>query len=146
MKRNLTISVVVLLFVGLGFYSFASKGSSNIAGSPGAKLLSQNWTWLSTTYSGDKVIVAPVPIKFVITFTNEGTFSSTTDCNNLSGNYKVHGSNIIFSEMISTQMYCEGSVEADYVKSLSESETFEISESGELTIKLRMDEGLARFR
>ena len=43
-------------------------------------------------------------------------------------------------------MYCEGSVEADYVKSLSESETFEFSESGVLTIKLRTDEGLARFR
>ena len=145
MKKKLALVVIVLLIIGLGFYTFVSKETSDNAENPGARLTTQNWTWLSTTYSGNNVIAPKVPSRFVMTFTKAGTFTSTTDCNNLSGNYGVKGNRISFFEMFSTQMYCEGSIEVDFVKTLSDSKDFKFSDKGVLTINLKSDEGIALF-
>ena len=44
----------------------------------------------------------------------------TTDCNNFSGSYKVDGNQLTFGEFAATMMYCEGSQESDFLKSLGE--------------------------
>jgi len=45
---------------------------------------------------------------FVLSFTQDGHFSATTDCNNLLGNYKIdEGKTIEFSQIASTKKACQ---------------------------------------
>lgn len=74
--------------------------------------------------------------KFVLNFNTDGSFSSTTDCNGLGGNYMVSGMNrVSLFDMVSTEMYCEGSMEAEYTAMLSKVSSYAmLDDSLELTV------------
>ena len=74
--------------------------------------------------------------KFVLKFNTDGSFSSTTDCNGLGGNYMVSGMNkVSLFDMVSTEMYCEGSMESDYTSMLSKVSSYSmLDDSLELTV------------
>lgn len=72
--------------------------------------------------------------RFVLTFKDDNSFSASTDCNGVGGEYLSVGTRIAFDKMMSTLMYCEGSQEAEFTKILSEAKTYLITPDGELII------------
>jgi len=106
----------------------------------------KNWIWVNTTYSDDKGVTPKVPGKFTLTLKTDKTFYATTDCNGVGGEYTVKGNQISFTKMMSTQMFCEGSQEADFSKVLGEVQNFLFTSKGELVLGLKMDSGSVFFR
>jgi heat shock protein HslJ len=106
----------------------------------------QKWTWVSTTYSDGGKVQPKNPSAFVLVFKDSKTFSATTDCNGVSGGYSLAGNKISFSNMISTLMYCDGSQETDFQKTLSAIDSYHFGPSGELIFDLKMDSGTAVFK
>jgi heat shock protein HslJ len=109
------------------------------------KLDMNKWNWISTT---DKAGTNTAPKKagvFTLTFKKDGSFSASTDCNGIGGNYVANGSKITLSKMLSTLMYCEGSQEDQYRKMLESVTSFEFTSKGELVFVLK-DGGKAVFR
>ncbi|MES2213712.1 MAG: META domain-containing protein [Patescibacteria group bacterium] len=106
----------------------------------------QPWTWIRTVYSNDTTLVARDPSKFKITFEKNKKFSIMTDCNTGGGTYTVSGNKIVFTEMVSTLMYCEGSQEQDFVKMLNQVQSYHFTTKGELVFDLKADSGSMIFR
>ncbi len=108
----------------------------------------KSWRWISVNYNGGKVVKPRQSQAFNIGFKNDGTFSATTDCNQLAGKYvadKGKGA-IKFSDMISTKMFCEGSQEGEFQKVLEQSAVYSFSSKGELILDLKFDSGSAVFK
>jgi heat shock protein HslJ len=110
------------------------------------KLDMQKWTWISTVYNNDMTSIPKKEKAFTITFKDDGTFSATTDCNGVGGNYTVKGNQISFGEMMSTLMYCEGSQESEFTKMLGEVQGYHFTSKGELVLDLKFDSGSFIFR
>ena len=104
------------------------------------------WDWIKTTYKNSAEIKPNVGKSFTLTFKNDKTFSATTDCNNVGGEYIVNGNKITFDKIMTTLMYCDGSQENDFIKSLNETQSYTFTSKGELIFKLKTDDGLAVFR
>jgi heat shock protein HslJ len=104
------------------------------------------WRWVRTTYNNDTEVLPHTENKFTLTFKNDKTFSATTDCNGMGGEYTVAGNKITFGKMMSTLMYCEGSQESDFAKMLTETQTFLFTGKGELVLGLKNDGGSMVFR
>lgn len=103
------------------------------------------WNWVRTTYNNDTT-VTPKTNKFALTFKADKTFSATTDCNGVGGEYSVNGNKITFTRGPSTLMFCEVSQEQDYAKMLSQVESYMFTSNGELVLNLKMDSGSMIFR
>jgi heat shock protein HslJ len=122
------------------------KGFEGEANPTTMKLNMKTWQWISTTYSdGTKILPKDIQ-KFKLTFKNDGTFSSSTDCNGVGGNYAVKGMQITFSQMMGTMMYCDGSQEADFTKILTQAQSYSFTAKGELVFSLKANSGSAIFR
>lgn len=108
------------------------------------------WKWINTTYNDGRVITPRVENKFILTFkpteSIASTFSASTDCNGVGGEYHTNGATIVFDKMMSTQMYCEGSQEADFTKGITEVQSYHFTSKGELVFDLKFDSGTMLFR
>lgn len=105
----------------------------------------KTWNWVNTIYSNDTT-VTPKTNKFALTLKANKTFSATTDCNGVGGEYTLNGNKITFTKMMSTKMYCEGSQEEDYSKMLSLVQSYMFTSKGELVLILKLDTGSMIFR
>lgn len=104
-----------------------------------------NWRWEYTETMDKGPLLKPSnPGAFILSFDSAGRIGSQTDCNVLGGEYKVSGDSIIFSEMISTMMFCEDSDEATYSQQLSQVESF-TQEDDSLKLNLRNGAGTMVF-
>ena len=83
--------------------------------------------------------------RFALTFKSDKTFSATTDCNGVGGEYSLSGNKITFSNMISTMMYCDGSQEQDFVTMLNQVQSYMFTSKGELVLGLKLDSGSVVF-
>lgn len=111
----------------------------NIGGLTDAdKLAGSVWVWQATTI-GDAVTEPRQADVFTLSFDREsGRVSGTTDCNGLGGSYAVGADNALaFTEFVSTQMYCEGSQEAEFAAALMQAERFFFAGSGALVLELK---------
>lgn len=106
----------------------------------------KKWVWIKTLMNDGKVTTPKKSDIFTLTLKTDGSFSATTDCNGVGGNYKVTGKNIEFSKMISTLMYCDGSQEQDFTKSLGEVQSYMFTSKGELVFMLKVDSGTMVFK
>jgi heat shock protein HslJ len=106
----------------------------------------KTWNWIKTIYNDDTTIIPKISNRFTITFKKDGTFSARTDCNGIGGNYSINENKITFGQMISTQMYCEGSQENDFRKSLTETSSYMFTSKGELVLLLKYDSGSVIFK
>lgn len=106
----------------------------------------KTWIWISTSYNDGTKIVPKNPGKFTITFRPDKTFSVTTDCNQVGGNYRVNKTSLSFSNMFSTEMYCPDSEESDFIKMLGEANNYLFTSRGEFVIDLKFDSGSMIFR
>ncbi len=102
------------------------------------------WNWISTTVAGVKTTPKKVNT-FTLSFKTDGTFSATTDCNGVGGQYKATGNKIAFSNMLSTLMFCEGSQENEYRTIFENASSFVFTSRGELIFTLK-NGGTAVFR
>lgn len=102
-----------------------------------------DWEWKKTTYSNGEE-VTPGNDEFILTLNEDGSMSATTDCNNVSGNFEVDNSKIEFPSPAITKMYCEDSLEDEFLRILNDSETY-LFEDGQLVITIKYDSGSAFF-
>lgn len=109
-------------------------------------LTMKTWVWVSAQYADGRITTPKASKKFTITFDAKGNFSAATDCNGIGGRYVVAGQKIVFSEMISTQMYCEGSQETEFASLLSDAETYSFTSRGELILNLKSTKDKAVFQ
>ncbi len=108
-------------------------------------LTQKSWNWVSTLYNDDTKIYPRSP-KFTLTFKAPNTFSATTDCNAVGGQYVVKDKTIAFTNIFSTKMFCEGSQENDFIKALGQVQGFHFTSKGELVLDLAYDSGSMIFR
>lgn len=101
----------------------------------------KTWNWVNTVYNDGKLIKPLSDNRFTITFKSDKTFSATTDCNTVGGEYSVNKNQISFSRMVSTLMYCENSQENDFTKMLENVTSYFFTSKGELIIELKYDSG-----
>jgi heat shock protein HslJ len=110
------------------------------------KLDMQTWHWINTMYSDGTVITPRTPNKFALTFKAPNTFSASTDCNGVGGEYVLSGTNISFNKMMSTMMFCEGSQEGEFSKEIAAVQSYHFTSKGELIFDLKMDSGSMIFK
>ena len=108
-------------------------------------LVGKTWNWIHTTYNNDTT-VKPKANKFTLTLKTNKTFSASTDCNGVGGEYTLDGNKVTFVRMMSTMMYCEGSQESDYSKMLSQVQSYMFDSKGELVLSLNYDSGSMIFK
>lgn len=108
-------------------------------------LTMKQWKWVQAIYSDGKVIT-PKKDLFTLTLKNDGTFSATTDCNGVGGNYIATKSSITFDKMVSTMMFCDGSQEADFTKLLTQTDMYLFTSKGELVLNLKYNSGSVVFK
>lgn len=108
------------------------------------------WVWISAHYNDGREVFPKQEGKFTLTFSRglseEGRFSGTTDCNSLSGEYKIKQSAILFENIAQTKMYCEGSEESTFVQLLHDTVSYHFTSRGELIFDLKFDSGIVTFR
>ena len=104
----------------------------------------KKWNWLHTNYS-NSTTVTPKTNKFSLTLNADKTFSASTDCNGVGGEYTVSGNKITFTKMMSTLMYCDNSQEQVYSTMLSQVQSYLFNSKGELVLDLKLDSGTMIF-
>lgn len=107
----------------------------------------KKWNWIKTQMNDGKVVTPKVEGKFTLTFNKDGKVSVGTDCNSMGGTYNVEeDKKIVFNQMMSTKMYCEGSQEHEFASALSEVGSYMFTSKGELILEIKMDSGSMIFR
>lgn len=106
----------------------------------------KTWIWDNTIYSDGKLVTPLSNKKFTITFKSDKTFSATTDCNSVGGQYSLNGKEIVFSKMMSTLMYCENSQESDFTKMLEQTQSYMFTSKGQMVLLLKYDSGSVIFK
>jgi heat shock protein HslJ len=108
-------------------------------------LTSTSWSWVKTQLPDRAAVTAPAGHKFVITFSTDNTFDSTTDCNRLGGKYVSNGqSSLSMSGFFSTEMACQNSLEDTYTQFLALPDSYSIS-GNTLTMTFRNNQGTMTF-
>jgi heat shock protein HslJ len=120
------------------------KASPDVMGATDTSLVGTSWTWLYTELEGGDRITAPSGDRFVLGFESDGRMSSITDCNTVSGSYVVDGDQISFAQMSMTKMFCQNSMESDYIDQLSSVASYVI-EGSLLEMSLKEDGGVMVF-
>ena len=104
------------------------------------------WNWISAIYNDGREILPKTPNRFSLTFSKDGNFQATTDCNSVGGKYTTTNESIAFSAIFMTEMYCEGSQESEFVSLLEDTQSYRFTSRGELILDLKFDSGSVVFR
>lgn len=113
---------------------------------PEADFVGTTWEWVEVLYNDETRVEPKKPRDFTITFSDGGRFSAETDCNAMGGAYSVDNQGLMFSQIISTQMYCEGSIESDFAEMLTNTGGHHFGPDGELILDIKFDSGSAVFK
>ncbi len=116
------------------------------ANPPSMTLGMKTWVWQSALYNDGREILPTKNGVFTLTFADDNTFSVTTDCNSAGGTYLISENSLTFSDIFSTEMYCENSQEAEFLKLLINTNMYHFTSRGELIFDLKFDSGTAIFR
>lgn len=78
------------------------------------------WVWENTVLAGEDEDKEPATAgDFELTLSDDGMIGVNTDCNNAGGRYTLNnGALNISDDMVRTAMYCEGSMEDDFLSDL----------------------------
>lgn len=110
------------------------------------KLDMKKWEWVKTEMSDGTVITPKKKGAFSITFGKNGVASISTDCNSANGSYVVQKNLLTFGQLASTKMYCEGSQEDSFIKSINTIASYFFTSKGELILEIKMDSGSMIFK
>lgn len=160
MKKLIYIALAVLLLI-FGYLLYTSdevvetgadtepRVGENLEGEadPSRMTLTMTeWRWQHTLYNDGKEVRPAEFGTFTLTFKDDGSFSARTDCNSAGGLYTASEGTISFTNVASTLMYCEGSQESEFMKTLNEAQGYHFTSRGELILDLKFDSGTAVFR
>jgi heat shock protein HslJ len=107
-------------------------------------LQNTEWMW-ERTESVQKPVLEAQNDDFVIVFRDDKTFSSSTDCNMLSGTYAVEGVGLSFGAIAMTKMFCADSMDNAYASDLALTSSYSI-EGDALRLHLNGGNGVMHFR
>lgn len=114
------------------------------------QLIGNDFVWKYT--EGDTIEDTDSPItptgeQFVLRFSEDGQFTSTTDCNQVSGGYVQDGEVLSLGPIVTTLMACDGedSKESVYLAELGRVTSFSITENNQLRLNLLRDSGVMVF-
>lgn len=159
-KLYATIAITILLIIG--YFSFrtvkenpivtgeipATTTEPTVSTTPKENtLLGTSWVWVKSTdplESSTDDILAPEG-KFVLTFNQDMTLTSTSDCNSIGGNFVVDGEVLSIGSLVATEMACANSTEGFYTKQLGRVASHVIN-GDELTLILIKDSGTMTFK
>lgn len=110
------------------------------------KLDMKTWVWVSALYNDGRELKPTGTKPFTLTFGQDGRFSATTDCNSMGGTYTAGEDTLVFSEIVSTKMFCEGSQEGDFASMLETTSGYHFTSQGWLILDLKFDSGSVVFR
>lgn len=107
----------------------------------------KTWEWQYVLYSDDTRTTPKDPKKFTLKFNPDGTFSASTDCNGVGGEYTLGADKKLeFKNMLGTLMFCEGAQEEDFKKILTNTGSYMFTSKGELVLLIKYDSGSAIFK
>jgi heat shock protein HslJ len=110
-------------------------------------LTMKTWKWIRTELNDGTTVTPRNSDKFNLTLKADKTFSASTDCNGVGGEYRLLGDNrIIFDKMMSTLMYCEDSQEAVFSDFIQNTSSYLFTSKGELVLQLKFDSGVVIFK
>ena len=142
MKKIIGLSLSIILALALtacGSRDEASESSASITG------IVWQWTAMQETVPASQSVV-PDPQNYTITFNTDGTVAIKADCNNVSGNYKMSGSDLTITLGASTLMACgDNSQDTIYLASLSKVSSYAV-ENGQLQLKFAYNGGKMDFK
>jgi heat shock protein HslJ len=101
------------------------------------------WVWKYTDHS-DGTRRLSENDDYVLTFNEDLTYESSTDCNGLSGTYVVDHEVLSIAQPAMTKMFCEGSDEMTYVSELELTNSY-VVEGDTLRLNLNLDGGTMIF-
>ncbi len=109
-------------------------------------LTANSWQWVNAGTT-DGTIVKPLkPTSFILKFNEDGTMTSTTDCNSLSASYTVNRGQLTLGTIAATKKFCaSNSQEGQYLAFLAKVDSFMISR-GDLILMFKMDTGTMEFQ
>ena len=113
---------------------------------PISKILNKKWSWLKAINYDDSVFTPAKVDAFSLTFNKDGSFTGTTDCNNIFGKYVVENGNIKFSSTGQTKMFCDSSEEIKFTTYLSQVVGFKFNGEEDLVLNLEYDSGSMVFK
>lgn len=167
MKKNTTIAIIVLLVIAIVvILSLSLKKNEVETELPNIdsidnedvvinddeivadfdideRLTAKSWTWTKTEIA-EEVVEPKEKDAFVVIFNNDGSLNFTTDCNNGFGSYVLMGSDIEFSPMGTTMMYCQDSQETEFLGMIANAASYAFSNDNELVLML--DQGMMTFK
>jgi len=132
-----------IIFAGWTRQALEERVGANL--SPTERLKSQNWVWQETIMSNDDVIVPNRPGEFVVNFTDNNRVAISTDCNQISGTYRLSDGGIEFTNLAMTKMFCEDSQEEEFKNMILRSNRYLFDQLGNLTLLLAFDSGSVIF-
>lgn len=108
-------------------------------------LAGTGWEWMKTEMNDDSTS-APKRGEFVLSFKDDGSFQSTSDCNVINGSYGYNGATgqLYFEKIFSTKKYCPDSLEDNYISGLESTERV-MFEDSQLLFQLKLDGGTMYF-
>jgi heat shock protein HslJ len=108
------------------------------------KIIKKEWIWVSTTLENSQIF-KPRAAEFKLKFNPDNSFTSSTDCNSVSGEFNSNNGAIQFENLITTKKYCMKSLEGSYLKQLQNSKNYKFNEKNQLIIELKDDSGFMIF-
>ncbi len=106
----------------------------------------KKWIWVKTELNDETVIAPKRTDAFSLTFGKDGKVSITTDCNSMGATYTANKASLLFTNMYSTLMYCDGSQEQEFSKTLGDINSYIFTSKGELVLMIKYDSGTMTFR
>lgn len=104
-----------------------------------------SWKWIKTVDFSQNTIEPNNPDNFILTITQEGKLTSTTDCNSLMGSVLINQEVMSVGPIAATKKACvEETLEASYTSDLSRAVSYTI-EGDILTINQLKDFGVMTF-
>lgn len=103
-----------------------------------------SWVWKTTQMSDGTVIEPKTKGAFVLNFQPENALGVQTDCNSYFGTYMVSGTDITMNPLGSTMMYCEGSQESAFIRTVNQVSSYMMKDR-DLVLMLKYDSGSMIF-
>lgn len=122
-----------------------TETTSGTTAAGGNELAGTTWAWTKTQLNDGTVRSPAQADAFQLQLSEDGSASTTTDCNTFRGKYTVDGNQVKIDLPISTRMACpDGSQEAQYIKDLTSVQSYLMAD-GNLVLELPFDSGGMTF-
>lgn len=103
--------------------------ATTTATSSSQNLLGKTWKWFTKINDTSKKADT-----FTMTFGNDGKITGKTDCNSFFGTYTTDGTKISFGQLGTTRMFCEKSIENEFLALLEKVTIYSLDTNKSLTL------------